>query len=277
MSILELTLRFSETSVRRSGTGRTWPHVWAAGSPEGTVLTPGQVWSCSMAWTSALLNYGCCFSCLKGKHDKCWILVDPNNWKKNHNIPEINRWQLSKQNLNVARNLEGRAGCCGQTSPWSCHAQAELGALPGDVSLDLRRVACARPYLVCSQEIWLSLPQKPLQSTCCMKYAFILDMSHVFLLFPHMELRLMFHTLWTNSSCHGYHSLEFPVFWVIKFRTLILLYLFIFLTPDFLGLLSPHESKAGHLAGSLYLLGYCILLTGLEEHTGRCFATCSSR
>lgn len=32
----------------------------------------------------------------------------------------------------------------------------------------------------------------------------------------------MFHTLWTNSSCHGYHSLEFPVSWVIKFPTVIL-------------------------------------------------------
>lgn len=72
-------------------------------------------------------------------------------------------------------------------------------------------------------------------------------MSHNFFLFPHMELRLMFHTLWTNSSCHGYHSLEFPVSWVIKFPTLILLYWFVSVTPYFLGLLSLREqSKTFH-------------------------------
>lgn len=48
----------------------------------------------------------------------------------------------------------------------------------------------------------------------------------------------MFHTLWTNSSCHGYHSLEFPISWVIKFPTVILLCLFVSATPYFLGLLS---------------------------------------
>lgn len=37
----------------------------------------------------------------------------------------------------------------------------------------------------------------------------------------------MFHTLWTNSSCHGYHSLEFPVSWVIKSPTVILLCWFV--------------------------------------------------
>lgn len=65
----------------------------------------------------------------------------------------------------------------------------------------------------------------------------------IFFLFPHMEWRLMFHTLWTNSSCHGYDSLEFPVSWVIKFPTLILLYWFISVTPYFLGLLALREQS----------------------------------
>lgn len=92
-------------------------------------------------------------------------------------------------------------------------------------------------------------------------------MSHNFFLFPHMELRLMFHKLWTNSSCHGYHSLEFPVSWVIKFPTLILLYWFISVTPYFHGLLSLREqSRTFHrLLVSSQTFAFCPAVLGKME------------
>lgn len=100
-----------------------------------------------------------------------------------------------------------------------------------------------------------------------MKYAFIRDMSHNFFLFPHMELRLMFHTLWTNGSCHGYRSLEFPVSRVIKFPTLILLYWFISVTPYFLGLLSLRgQSRTFHrLLVSSQAFAFCTPVWGKTE------------
>lgn len=81
-----------------------------------------------------------------------------------------------------------------------------------------------------------------------------------FLLFPHMELSLMFHTLWTNSSCHGYHSLEFPVSWVIKFPTVILLYWFVSVTPYFLGLLSLRTFR--RILGSPQAFAFCTPVSG---------------
>lgn len=96
-----------------------------------------------------------------------------------------------------------------------------------------------------------------------LKYAFIRDVSRSFFLFPHMELRLMFHTLWTNSSCHGYHSLEFPISWVIKFPALILLYWFIYVTPYILGLLSLGEqSRTFHRVYLLRLLHFALQFWG---------------
>ena len=79
-----------------------------------------------------------------------------------------------------------------------------------------------------------------------------------------MELRLMFHTMWTNSSCHGYQSLEFPVSWVIKFPTLILLYWFISLTPYFPGLPSLREqSRTFHrLLLSSQAFAFCTPVVG---------------
>lgn len=81
-----------------------------------------------------------------------------------------------------------------------------------------------------------------------------------FLLFPHMEVRLMFHRLWTNSSCHGYHSLEFPVSWVIKFPTVILLYWFVSVTPYFFGLLSLRTFL--RLLGSPQAFAFCTPVLG---------------
>lgn len=92
-------------------------------------------------------------------------------------------------------------------------------------------------------------------------------MCPVIFLFPHMELRLMFHTLWTNSSCHGYHSLEFPISWVIKFPSLIFLYWFIYVTPYFLGLLSLGEqSRTLHrLLVSSQAFAFCAPVLGKIE------------
>lgn len=75
-----------------------------------------------------------------------------------------------------------------------------------------------------------------------------------------MELRLMFHTLWTNSSCHGYRSLEFPVSWVIKFPTVILLYWFVSVTPYFLGLLSLRTLH--RLLASPQAFAFCTRVSG---------------
>lgn len=88
-----------------------------------------------------------------------------------------------------------------------------------------------------------------------------------------MELRLMFHTMWTNSGCHGYHSLEFPVSWVIKFPTVILLYWFVSVTPYFLGLISLRTFH--RLLGSPQAFAFCTPVSGGIE----CFSqgVCSSR
>ena len=99
-------------------------------------------------------------------------------------------------------------------------------------------------------------------------------MSHNFFLFPHMELRLMFHTLWTNSSCHGYRSLEFPVSWVIKLPTLILLYWFISVTPYFLGLRSLGEQSRTFHRLLVSSPGFCILHTSFGENWGCFFPRC---
>lgn len=84
-----------------------------------------------------------------------------------------------------------------------------------------------------------------------------------FFLFPHIELRLMFHTLWTNSSCHGYHSLEFPVSWVIKFPAVILLYWFVSVTPYFLGL--PCLRTFHRLLRSPQAFAFCTPVPGRIE------------
>lgn len=73
----------------------------------------------------------------------------------------------------------------------------------------------------------------------------------------------MFHTLWTNSSCHGYHNLEFPVSWVIKFPTVILLYWFVSVTPYFLGLLSLRTFH--RLLGSPQAFAFCTPVSGKKS------------
>lgn len=90
-------------------------------------------------------------------------------------------------------------------------------------------------------------------------------------LFPHMELRLMFHTLWTNSSCHGYHSLEFSISRVIKFPTLILRYWFIYVAPRFLGLLSFREQSRMFHRPLLSSLAFAFCTAILEKVEGTSF------
>lgn len=70
----------------------------------------------------------------------------------------------------------------------------------------------------------------------------------------------MFHTLWTNSGCHGYHSFEFPVSWVIKFATVNLLYLFVSVTPYFFGFLSLRTFHS--LLGSPQAFAFCTPVSG---------------